>query len=266
MDTSDYALSLGYSGKDLCEVSSLSLSTARQTPKGCISDRLCYVCVAQVAKSVLALNYTRPEWVGRSDWETLTLNDMQITCAALDAWVARESTLYMEGVSKTRPLVDARMPSQALAQKGMQDASTEGIQQQPEQTLVVPPPLVVDDDREPDKVLYIPKVDVREGGSHAHWLWRGTRISDKHIEEYCSVRLELEDLGSATRANLWGEEAAIREAVELIEYVRCVYVSLSLSLSLLLWVCLSMNLLSLLFCTSCFVPCMFLCAEQSTTH
>jgi hypothetical protein len=123
----------------------------------------------------------------------------------------------MEGVSKTRSLVDTRMPSQALAQQGMQEATLEGKRQVTKQQ--VPPPLDVDEEKEPDKVLYIPKVDVREGGSHAHWLWRGTRISDKHIEEYCSVKLELEDLGSATVAKLWGEEAAIIEALELIEYV-----------------------------------------------
>lgn len=169
---------------------------------------------SQVATSVLALNYSKPEWIPRSNWEAVTLSDMQITCAALDAWVAREATLYMQGVSKTRPIQDFSSPGAALAQKGILEGKSSGGERQQGM------PSHSYEDREPDKILYIPKVDLREGGSYAYWLWRGTMVSDKHIEQYCGVHLELDDTESATVAALWGDKRAISEAVAYMENVR----------------------------------------------
>mmetsp|Transcript_36362 Transcript_36362/g.92852 ORF Transcript_36362/g.92852 Transcript_36362/m.92852 type:complete len:189 (-) Transcript_36362:566-1132(-) len=60
----------------------------------------------------------------------------------------------------------------------------------------------------------MPKVDVRDGGTHAHWLWRGSKVSDKHIGRYCAVKLELDDTesGMATVVKLWGGAEQIQEA------------------------------------------------------
>lgn len=185
-----------------------------------------------MAETVLALNYSRPEWIPRSDWEALTLDEMQITCAALDAWVAREASVYVSGVSRTRPVADVSAPQAALAERGINTevkskrrkkerlASVEEVRSKGEGMAKG-----VDEDewmeRDPDKVVYIPKVDVRDGGVHAHWLWRGTRVSDAHIARYCGVKLELEetDQGTATVASLWGPPKAVEEAVDLIKKV-----------------------------------------------
>ena len=177
-----------------------------------------------MAQKVLALNYTRPEWVARSDWEALTLSEMQISCAALDAWVSRESTLYVAGVSQTRPVVDCSAPQAALAERGI-NTQLSNIKDKDMTTKVKKDPPRQTNDLEvytqPDKVMYIPKVDVRDGGDHAHWLWRGTRVSDKHIARYCGVKLELDDTeqGTATIASLWGPEENVKEAVELMANV-----------------------------------------------
>jgi hypothetical protein len=177
----------------------------------------------------LALNYTRPEWVKRSDWEALTLSEMQITCAALEAWVAREISVYVAGTSQTRPMVDFSAPQAALAERGI---NTEKERRQKTENRMVKTSqggeelnasgqVVAVEEKEPDKVVYLPKVDIRDGGTHAHWLWRGTRVSDAHISRYCGVKLALDETesGTATVVSLWGPPEAVEEAVELISQV-----------------------------------------------
>lgn len=180
----------------------------------------------------MALNYTRPDWVKRSNWEALTLSDMQITCAALEAWIARETSVYVAGVSQTRPVVDISAPQAALAERGINTENERrektrnkvGKTEQGSEQWDAPAKADEEEKEEetrPDKVVYLPKVDIRDGGTHAHWLWRGTRVSDAHIARYCGVKLTLDETesGTATVASLWGPPEAVEEAVELIRQV-----------------------------------------------
>ena len=177
----------------------------------------------------MALNYTRPEWIKRSDWEALTLSEMQITCAALEAWIGREISVYVAGTSQTRPTVDFSAPQAALAERGInteqerrqKNDNKMGKTSQGGEELSASGKAVAVEDREPDKVVYLPKVDIRDGGTHAHWLWRGTRVSDAHISRYCGVKLALDETesGTATVVSLWGPPEAVEEAVELISQV-----------------------------------------------
>ena len=115
-------------------------------------------------------------------------------------------------------------------------------------------------DRPPDLELYVPKCDVRQGGWCAYWVWRGTRVSNQHVARYCGVELAVEELEDANLIRLWGDEANVWEATELIQKLLarsqvcvCVCVSLSLSLSICLCVCLCV----------CLSVCLSLCLSLS---
>ena len=156
--------------------------------------------LSAVARAVLALDYAVPSTVSRGDWGAVSLSDMQLTCAALEAWIPRESLSYLETLSGVQTPVDERSPAAALAlpdapmRTGASSARARGARLPPLSGLTpyAPPrpvrPAVVG---EPARVLYMPKVDVRAGGSCAHWIWRGTRVSEQHVALYCNVEIEV---------------------------------------------------------------------------
>jgi hypothetical protein len=153
-----------------------------------------------VARAVLALDYAVPDQVSRGDWGAVSLTDMQLTCAALEAWIPLEALTYLETLRGMLTPADERSPAAALAlpdaptRVGARSARMRGTQLPPlvGLTPLAPPrpvrPAVVG---EPTRVLYMPKVDVRTGGSCAHWIWRGTRVSEQHVAQYCNVEIEV---------------------------------------------------------------------------
>uniref|UniRef100_A0A7S4P705 3'-5' exonuclease domain-containing protein n=1 Tax=Guillardia theta TaxID=55529 RepID=A0A7S4P705_GUITH len=176
--------------------------------------------ISAIARSVLALDYEMPSTVRKGNWEAETLSNLQLTCSALDAWIAREALCYLETLTRRPAPKDDSLPSEALARGrlGKEDEVPPPLPraypQQPPQQL---------DKGEPDMTLYIPKTDVRKPGAEAHWVWRGTRVSNRHIQTYCQVELEIEDYtagGSSrtcSRIRLWGGEANVWEATQLIK-------------------------------------------------
>lgn len=185
-----------------------------------------------VAKTVLALDYEKPRQVALGNWEAESLTDLQITCGALDSWVPRAALSYLESLTGARPTVaDTTPPSAALARGRQRGRGTqtqqrrseaeererrerereeaEKAQEGGEKTLAR---------GEPDMELYLPLVDVRQPGSCAHWLWRGSRVSDQHIARYCNVQLEVDEneWSSCTRVRLWGQPDNVKEAAEWV--------------------------------------------------
>ena len=153
-----------------------------------------------VARSVLALDYAVPGSVSRGDWGRVSLSDMQLTCAALEAWIPREALMYLETISGVATAADLRTPAAALAlpdAPARGAAAPRGARLPPLSGLTpyAPPrPLRPVVTGEPTRLLYMPKVDVRPGGTCAHWLWRGTRVSEQHVAQYCNVEIEVPGL------------------------------------------------------------------------
>jgi hypothetical protein len=149
-----------------------------------------------VARAVLALDYAMPGGVARGDWGAVSLSDMQLTCAALEAWIPREALAYLETLTDTVTPADARDPAAAQAlpdTAGVRRGGSAAVRELPPLSGLTPyaPPRPAAVRGEPARVLYMPKVDVRAGGACAHWLWRGTRISEQHVARYCGVELEV---------------------------------------------------------------------------
>lgn len=178
--------------------------------------------VSAVAKSVLALDFKKPQQVVKSDWERDTLTEGQISVAAVEPWIARESLKYLESLTGVAYLGDEDPPAVALAQgralarrKGKAGAwGDEGSEEGGEGGLEERRP-------EPDMVLYLPQVDIRPGGRCAYWVWRATRISDQHIQRYCDVELSVstQSEGDVLVLSLWGRVENVQKAARLLRAV-----------------------------------------------
>ena len=78
--------------------------------------------ISEVAKSVLALEYRMPYRTRcASDWGAVTLSDMQLTCAGLEAFLAREALGYMETQTAATFAADIRPAAAALRADGPLD-------------------------------------------------------------------------------------------------------------------------------------------------
>ena len=103
---------------------------------------------------------------------------------------------YQTPCDVSRPadaLAKGRLPSDGGATTGSKSTGVQGGMQ-----IIVPGRRegagAPSTDGPPDQELYVPKVDVRQGGWCAYWVWRGTRVSNQHVSRFCNVQVQVEEL------------------------------------------------------------------------
>eukprot|EP00960_Hanusia_phi_P048766 759141-Hanusia_phi.AAC.7 len=171
-----------------------------------------------------------PATVRKGNWEAETLSNLQLTCSALDAWIAREALCYLgprlvslsqltcrpETLTRRPAPRDDSLPSEARqptapllsdARAGPGPRATGqqggGCAAPPRRLPPADPPAggqgrarhgpVHPQDRRAQGLHLSPSCspadDRLQPGAEAHWVWRGTRVSNRHIQSYCQAEL-----------------------------------------------------------------------------